>query len=1721
MSNGALFDSPVLGSVAQNIVALLIYDSERAELSGIDSERINKICKESLGKAAEGVIRSDLTIQRMLAKLRHKRVAHIMDDLRLHGVPISDDYFTHNFAQVISTRNARKIAPVFIETFFRRLRNSRRLSRNIIINFADVLEQGYWQLDNDAWEELNQIIDSVKPGEKTDTPSVSVPEPVHEQAADVKPVEVPEPSKVAEPEESRPEVAVAAEPTAEIEEISPALDLQSFEIEFDEAGEEDMMRKANALVESAVEEDRVEIDEPAREPENGQLNDDAATNEPDGALEDALDLSPEDIVAPDIYANRNGNDFENNLHDLSFAELENAEEELYANENAEVAESGDSEDAESGTPDAGELDKDLLNDLENIDFEDAEEWQVAGDFTAASIDDQQVEDDLVAGLRKLVGEESEAEDMSNQLLSDEEDELLFKELNQAEAPVESESEEDPEMDVDDLDLEDEQLLDLDFETFNDENAGDQQGVVDETAAASNTPEGETEAGEPEDIAEALTDEELDNLQIPDIFGEDFEAAVAEAQEIEEDATEEASYGAVEVDEDMEAAWSDDESDEEALVELDELVADANELEEVVQDALPEIVEAESETELEPEAQEDDPEIVSDDSEVIADGTDVAEIAEDEPKLAEPDAESGQTVEEPSDPEAPIEVVPEPIDFVDSPEEVFDEDVEIEVIEASDVLLADIDDEPMDFEENLVEMPDEIVKEEEVAADADDIDHSDGSTADDIPGTQAVDFWHERNLIMPVRGLRNLELGLRDKPLLFLAGQAGCGKSTFVSGYLSGLTQTGALDSSRVFYYRFPKGETDAEAFLISLNRFFQQHNIEYSGADTYERWATLLIHSDGYFVFDDLHNVHEQSLLDIFNDISEKVEIASNFSGKVIMIGRETLEDLILPSRYNYSYEGLTTAESNSLLRDKWQLHIPRDLRRLLAAKLLGNPRLMKLFRDWWKNESRTDTELERFVENMPLGANDIFQYISGHIYESFERVDSRLNAFMKAVCLFRIPETEDFLERAYDKIGAGDFQGLLERLVEDHGLLEFSDQSNRYEVPDLVREFYSQKLHSSDIKRILHLMAGQLYSKRFADRQELMDAVEGAYHFLDAERGESAARLLLPITPSNHDDELLAGQVLDILSELTIASFGEPALKAHSLYNRGKLYLEAGIMDQAEADLRACRRLQLPDELKGAVSFALGEIAQANDQRERAVDLYRDSLLFFEKFQDEDNIAAAANMLGNLYLDMGEHKQATDMLEKAMAGYKSEVADQESLVETCSNLGIIHKNKEDYDVALDYFRKALNAARDTETDFVIADLLGHIGDILTKRSEWQAAIDTYEEALGLARKQRDHATSARLSENLGNIHLFMRKAREALNCYEKARESYSQANDNEGLASIYNRIGGVHQSRNEWDKALDCFRKSSTLYSELEHQEGMITSLCSLGAVFMAGNHMDEAFRHYERALTLRRESGNRSGVADILERTGHILHEKAQLGEAMDRYEQALALREALGDSAGSGHIFVHMGNVYRSDGQLEDAVKLYQKALHIFENSKNAHGLAGVYQSLGAVYQEMGELDPAAGAYSNAIEMFDRLNNSMGLVKSLYALGNICHDSGYWEEALKHYAEALPIFEDMGDLAGMAQTIGNISSIEFEQEQHKSAIARQVQILLYFQDSEKSELVEKVLANLVACHQDLGADRFQPILTDCLERTATHGVDWGRHKVIGPEKAEIMIKQIFYNG
>ena len=833
MSVGALFSSPALGSVAENIVALLIYCSDRTELVDVDSIKIDKICIESLSKSGAGVIRSDQTKKRLIGRLRHTRVEHVMNDLQRHGVPIADNYFSKNFAQIISTKNAAKIGPSFVKHFCKKLNASKKLSQNILLNFVDVLEQGYWQLQGEAWDELNDIIDTLQTIRKqTD---VVVPQ-------------------IVEAELDSPAIADSEPQSGEIGEVADSLNFADLNIEFDEAEEESMMKAANVILGNTPEDDGEVTAETDNASGNGTPHENNNTESLETALEDALDLHPEDIVTPDIYPSSNGQNFKDNLHDLTFAELESAEEELYPSAPLEAAAQEDSStdsgdtggDKVSDSVDDSSPGEELLSDLDNLDFEDSAEWDVAEDFQGDEISDQQVEDEIVAGLRKLVSDEGEEEEFDDQLLADD-DELLFEDLDEAlldddDVPDGDEKEVTKKKKSEsEIDLDPEELLELEFDSLeNRDEAGSDSDNLD--------------LGDPEDASENKTEPVVDSANIEEIV--EYTAEEAVDSDISEP---------MEIDDVIDVSWDNSEPVDTFLdlaADLEEQVAASEDVETVDPDL-----------EANPGIGDEDPiHLAAELDEQVAASEDVETVNSDleaNPGINDEDPiDLAADVEEPLDRDIDDE---DPIDIGAHVAESVNLDLEGDAIgEDVESLMADLDDdlddneivtEPLNANDESSELIDDDVDPgNSEPLESEEADHEflsiTKAASDDDHESEAFseqellrpDFWREKNLIMPVRGLRNLELGLQDKPILFLAGPAGCGKSTFVSGYLAGLTESGQLDNSRIFNYRFPQGETDAEAFLSALNTFFQKHNIEFSGPDTTERWANLLLHSNGYFI---------------------------------------------------------------------------------------------------------------------------------------------------------------------------------------------------------------------------------------------------------------------------------------------------------------------------------------------------------------------------------------------------------------------------------------------------------------------------------------------------------------------------------------------------------------------------------------------------------------------------------------------------------------------------------------------------------------------------------------------------------------------------------------------------------------------------------------------------------------------------------------------------------
>ncbi|RMF56329.1 MAG: hypothetical protein D6748_13765 [Calditrichaeota bacterium] len=981
-----------------------------------------------------------------------------------------------------------------------------------------------------------------------------------------------------------------------------------------------------------------------------------------------------------------------------------------------------------------------------------------------------------------------------------------------------------------------------------------------------------------------------------------------------------------------------------------------------------------------------------------------------------------------------------------------------------------------------------------------------------PDSGQLPYWDEHFYIWPVRGMRKIEDCLKNSPNLLILGGSGSGKTTLISAYLHIQVAQKQFSAEDVFYYRFVNNISNYTSFLNSLLSFC---NLSADEEDAIDILWRHIANRKAIFVLDDVGRADEELVKRLLTPLWETIK-KNKVGGKCIFLSREKPEGIDIHANEVYQYPGLSQAEGNALLRDKWALDIPTHSRKILAYKLKGLPPLFIIFRNWWTFETHTDTELERFIEHLPSNEAALYQYSGKHLHTTFERTDPRLNSLLCAASIFRQPETEAFYEKTYQQIGGGEFQQVLELLVEWHRLLSFDDHLNRYDYALPLKDFYYHLICTPQMRRILHSIAGTLYRERAQQTGNIQDALESAYHFYKAEDEREAAMQVQEVLSSGSVNGNFSGQIFELLRNLNLEALDNKQMKIQVLYNRGQLYFQQGELDLAEKDLALCEQLHPPKNLQGSVLLTHGKIAKRRNETELAVRFLQDSMELFEALEDEQNIIQAAGELAEILLEKQEFDQVLKTLRR-VEPYCEKVQDDRCKEKIYFHLGQIYAEKLEWDVALNYFQKLLQIYNHRNDTAGIVSVLEQMAQIHEALEEWNQAIENYYESLQLREKLDDWKGLAECYEHLGNLYKRKDELDLAIDFYQEAQELFRQHEYTTGLATIYMELGDVYLQREEWDLALGFYQKSQEIFEKTEDVRGIAKSFEKIAETFRAQKDWERSLDMLEKALEIRERLGE-SDLTDVYLQIGDTYFEKGELEHALSVYQRCIEMKQTVGDSAGAAGIYYNMGKISQDNGHLEDALNYFKQAKSLYGLTQHARGIARSLHAIGSVHQQMGDWDSALEVYKQALKIYDYIGDSKGVATVCYTLGTVFHDQGDWEQALSYYHQTLPRYEKSGDLLSMAQAIGNISSIEFEQGEHIKAITHQIEVLLYFYDHDHRELVDKVLSNLVACHQELGAEVFQPLLQRCLQRVANNGVTWGKHLVIIPEKAASMIRQLF---
>jgi tetratricopeptide (TPR) repeat protein len=338
---------------------------------------------------------------------------------------------------------------------------------------------------------------------------------------------------------------------------------------------------------------------------------------------------------------------------------------------------------------------------------------------------------------------------------------------------------------------------------------------------------------------------------------------------------------------------------------------------------------------------------------------------------------------------------------------------------------------------------------------------------------------------------------------------------------------------------------------------------------------------------------------------------------------------------------------------------------------------------------------------------------------------------------------------------------------------------------------------------------------------------------------------------------------------------------------------------------------------------------------------------------------ADALHLLGVLTHQLGNHRQAIELIGRAVALRPGVAVFRANLAET-------HRTAGQLDAAAAQCHAALQLAPNNP------DARNCLGLIFLARNQLEAAAAEFRAALRL---RPDFALAC---NNLGNVLRLMDEKEQALAHFRRAVQM------DPNLAEAHSNLGQFLLEQKQLDEALVHCRHAVRL------QPNFAEAHSNLGNVLREMNRLDEAKRCYAEALRLG------PGIGMIYNNMAQALQEEGKLDEALAWYQ------EGLSRDPNSARMHTNLASALVEQEKNEEAIARYELALRLDPTHAEAHN------GLGWVWHEQGDYEKAQGKYREAVRLKPELaagHCNLGTVRE--ELGDFADAQRCFREALRHDA------------------------------------------------------------------------------------------------------------------
>ncbi len=486
-----------------------------------------------------------------------------------------------------------------------------------------------------------------------------------------------------------------------------------------------------------------------------------------------------------------------------------------------------------------------------------------------------------------------------------------------------------------------------------------------------------------------------------------------------------------------------------------------------------------------------------------------------------------------------------------------------------------------------------------------------------------------------------------------------------------------------------------------------------------------------------------------------------------------------------------------------------------------------------------------------------------------------------------------------------------------------------------------------------------------------------------------------------------------------------------------GKYVLEIHSLELSESRRRYALKLE---PIKPATPFDrrrdMAQRATANatllraDWTEKslrqAVDEYDEAALIWHSLHHSRNAAIAALRAAEVYLVLGQYREALQRYQKAAAQAKSAGARveesralaesgrlqsylgdndqaQKQVAESMKLLAFDQHANQPVTVKHNYARNLLNlgevtyskgnllkSSKEFEEAIKLFDEIGDrtgsarahlfLGYILGSLGDPVKAVAEVSHGLKLYRATRDKTGEGLSLTALGLWQSVNRNEVQAIKLHREAIDIFRAIGDRQSEAIAVNGVGQAYEFLTDYRTSLGYYQKALALFQDSASLDFATLGLLSVARVYGLIGESEQALAHYEECLKLSRSAKKVRTEANALTEVAVLYAAQGNLDKAIRQYQKILKFYASISDRRGQATAWNRLGDVYFSRGEKQEALRSYERALKLSEQAGDKAVIVSSWYNIARAQRDRGNLDHALTAVEKSIELIEDLRTNV---------------------------------------------------------------------------------------------------------------------------------------------